>query len=204
MGLGIPIYRQNYSSSAELPKNSKSDNDKTVTRSFRISERALKSIEDEARRQNLGVSTLINQQLLAFSEFERYFRRLGLIKISSATFGRLLSACSDAEIAKAGVEAGSDTPRSIILAKYGLLSLDTIIQYLKMLSEFANQFEFGQVEQGGKHIITLLHGLGPKGSIFFANYAKTLFNSIGYIPKISSSAHSVVFEVSPESSQISG
>jgi hypothetical protein len=49
-------------------------------------------------------------------DFDRYFRRLGLIKFSSATFQRLLQAGSDSEIAKAGMEAGSDTPRSIILA----------------------------------------------------------------------------------------
>jgi len=184
-----------------LPKSAKSDADRTVTRSFRISERALKSIESESKRQNIGVSTIINQQLLAYSEFERYFIRLGLIKISSATFARLLMSSSDAEIANAGSEAGADTPRSIILAKYGEMSLDTVIEYLKMLSEYANQYEFGQIENAGKQVVTLLHGLGPKGSIFFTNYVKALFESIDYAPKISSSAHSVVIEITPEKSQ---
>lgn len=184
-----------------MPKNNgktSSSGDRTVTRSFRISERALKSIEEEAKRQNVGVSTLINQQLLAYADFERYIRRLGLIKISSATFARLLLASSDEEIARAGSEAGSDTPRSIILTKYGTMSLSTAIEYLKMLSEFANLFEFGEVEHRDKHIITLLHGLGPKGSVFFLNYVKALFGSIEYDPKFSSSAHSVVIELSPE------
>jgi hypothetical protein len=175
----------------------KSGSDRTVTRSFRISEHALKSIEDEAKRQNVGLSTLVNQQLLAYADFERYIRRLGMIKISSATFERLLLAGPDTEIAKAGQEAGSDTPRSIILAKDGELSLETVIAYLKMLSEFAHLFEFGQVEQGGKQNITLLHSLGPKGSIFFENYVKALFDSIQLSPKISSSAHSVFIEVLP-------
>ena len=186
-----------------MPKNSKPNDDRTVTRSFRISEHALKSIENEAKRQNISVSTIINQQLLSYSEFERYFLRLGLIKISSATFARLLLASSDVEIEKAGREAGSDTPRSIILAKYGVLSLETVVEYLKMLSEFANQFELGQVEQGGKMIVTLLHGLGPKGSIFFNSYVRALFDSINYAPKISTSAHSVVLEITREKSQTS-
>ena len=172
--------------------------DRTVTRSFRISEHALKSIEDEAKRQNVGVSTLVNQQLLAYADFERYIRRLGMIKISAATFERLLLAGSDSEIERAGSEAGSDTPRSIILAKNGELSLDTVLDYLKLLSEFAHLFEFGQVEQGGKQMITLLHSLGPKGSIFFASYVKALFEAIEMSPKISSSAHSVFVEVQPD------
>ena len=186
-----------------MPRGPRSPTDRTVTRSFRISERALKSIEDEAKRQNVGVSTLINQQLIAYSDFDRYIRRLGLIKISSATFERLLLAGSDGEIAKAGLEAGSDVPSSIILAKYGLLSLDTVIDYLRMLSEFAHLFEFGRVEQGNKQIITLVHNLGPKGSVFFDNYVKAIFDSIDYTPKISSRAHSVVVEVTADKSRSS-
>jgi hypothetical protein len=172
--------------------------EKTVTRSFRISERALKSIEDESKRQNVSVSTIINQQLLAYAEFERFFRRLGLIKISSATFQRLLEAGSDEFVARAGTQAGMDIPASIILAKHGVQTLDTIFDFLEMLSEFANQFELGRIEQGGKTIVTLLHRLGPKGSIFFENYMKALFGQANYIPKITSTQHSVVIEISPQ------
>ena len=71
------------------------------------------------------------------------------------------------------------------------------MDYLEMLSEFANQFELGRVEQGGKTIVTLLHRLGPKGSIFFENYMKALFGATNYVPKITSTQHSVVIEISP-------
>lgn len=191
--LAIPKYcLAIMASGSRMPKT-----EKTVTRSFRISERALKSIEEESKRQNVSVSTIINQQLLAYAEFERFFRRLGLIKISSATFQRLLEAGSNEFVAKAGSEAGMDTPSSIILAKHGVQNLDTILDYLEMLSEFANQFELGRIEQGGKTVITLLHRLGPKGSIFFENYTKALFGQTDYNPKITSTQHSVVIEISP-------
>jgi hypothetical protein len=178
-----------------LPKR---DSDRTVTRSFRISEHSLKALEDEAKKQNIGVSTLLNQQLIAYGDFERFIRRIGLIKISSATFQKLLEAGSDKQIARAGVETGSDTPRSIILAMHGVLTLETVIDYLKMLSEFAGLFEFGEVDNDGKREITLLHRLGSKGSIFFANYMKSLFEGIGYSPSITSSQHSVLIEILPK------
>lgn len=169
--------------------------ERTVTRSFRISASALAAIEEEAKRLKVSTSTIINQQLLAYSEFDRFFRRLGLIKISSTTFQHLLDMSSDEEIVRAGEQAGADTPRSIILAKSGDMSIVTVIEYLGLLSEYANLFEFGRVEQGGKIIVTLLHRLGKKGSIFFSNYAKALFEDISYTPKISSSEHSVVLEI---------
>jgi len=178
-----------------MPKSPRAELDRTVTRSFRISERALKSIEDEAKRQNISVSTVINQQLVAYAEFDRYFKRLGMIKISSATFSRLLLEGSDSEVSKAGDEAGSDTPKSIILAKYGELSLTTAIAFLRMLSEYANQYELSEVEQPGRLVLTLLHNLGPKGSVFFSSYARSLLASIDRDPKFSSTAHSVVIEI---------
>ncbi len=166
-----------------------------------MSERALKALEDEAKRQNMSISTILNQQLLAYADFERFFRRLGLIKISSATFQRLLQAGSEKEVARAGMEAGADTPRSIILAKHGALTLDTVLDYLEMLSEYAGQFEFGEADADGKRIITLLHRLGPLGSVFYVNYMRALFEGVGLSPKISSSEHSVTIEVLPQREQ---
>ena len=140
--------------------------EKTVTRSLRLSERALAAIEKEAKRQNVSVSTLINQQLLSYAELERFFRRIGIIKISSATFQRLLEAGSDELIAKAGTESGKDTPSSIMLAKHGEQTIETVWEFLEMISEFANQFEFDKVESNGKTVVTLLHRLGPKVRYF--------------------------------------
>ncbi len=167
----------------------------TVTRSFRISEAALRAIEEESQRHNVSVSTILNQQLLAYAEFERFVKRLGLVKISSSTFRRILSAGPDSEIAQAGIEAGGDIPASIIVAKNGSLSLQTVIGHLNSLSEYAGLFEYGETDSEGNKVITLLHRLGPKGSIFFANYAKALFGGIGFSPKITSTEHSVVIEV---------
>jgi hypothetical protein len=172
--------------------------DRTVTRSFRISERALKAIEDEAKTHNVSVSTIINQQLLAFADFERFVRRLGLIKISSATFQRLMQAASDKEIEEAGKDAGADAPKSIILSKDGSFNLQTGITFLQSLSEYANLFEYGEVDSGGKKVITLLHRLGPKGTLFFSSYVRSLFEQIGLVPKISGSGHSVTIEIVPE------
>jgi len=181
----------------------KSKTERIVTRSFRISERALHAIEEESRRQNVSVSTISNQLLLGFAKFDRFFRRLGLIKISSATFQRLLEAGSDSEVAEAGRASGSDTPRSIILAKYGTLSLETAIAYLQLQSEFSGLYQYDEVQLawGAKRVITLLHRLGPKGSIFLANYVEAIFDQVGYSSKISLSDHSISMETSLKKNQ---
>lgn len=175
-----------------------SKSEKSVTRSIRISERALKAIEEESKRQNISVNTIINQQLLSYAESDRFFRRLGGMKFSSRTVQHFLDAGSNETIARAGEQTGRHTPHSIILAKYGKQTLDTVYGYLEMLSEYANQFEFSKVEEDDKIIITLLHRLGPKGSVFFENYMRVLFEQIDYVPKIDANDDSIVIELLPK------
>jgi hypothetical protein len=173
-------------------------NDSTVTRSFRISARALKALEEEAASHNISVNTLLNQQLLAFADFDRFFQKLGLIKIASATFRRLFDAVPDKEVAEAGRQAGGDIPKAVILTKEGSFDVGTVLRFLQSVSEHANTFEYGEVNSGGKRIITLLHRLGPKGTLFFSNYSKAVFEQLGLFPKISGSNHSVTIELFPE------
>lgn len=171
---------------------------KTVTRSFRIDQSALDSLQEDARRKKISVNTLVNQLLLAHRDFDRYYERMGLIKIASATFNIILDAAPEEHVIEAGRAAAVDAPRAIIIAKYGVLSLQTILDFLRMMSEYANLFEYNQVDSDGgrKKIITLMHKLGVNGSLFLTHFVKTIFASINIETKISSSGHSVMVEVS--------
>ena len=67
-----------------------------------------------------------------------------------------------------------------------------------MLSEYANQFEYGESESPNGKVITLFHRLGPKGSVFYSNYVRAIFEAIGYSPRISTSEHSISIEILPK------
>lgn len=75
--------------------------------------------------------------------------------------------------------------------------MNSVMDYLTLLSEYAGFFELARVERGDKIIVTLIHRLGKKGSVFFSSYVKALFDEISYSPKITSSEHSVVLEMIP-------
>lgn len=168
--------------------------DKTVARSFRISQRAFDSLQKEASRKKISINTLVNQLFLAYEEFDRFYERMGMAKISTATFQRLLTAASQEEVINAARQAGEDTPRAIIISRDGLVSLTTIINFLKSMSEYANWFEYNEVD-AGKKIITLMHALGPNGSLFLTHYVRAIFEGIGLSPKFSSSEHSVIIDL---------
>ena len=66
--------------------------EKTVTRSFRINESAFLALEEEAKKRNISLNTLVNQLFLSYANFDRYFQSLGMLKMSKVTFRKILKA----------------------------------------------------------------------------------------------------------------
>jgi hypothetical protein len=170
-----------------------SKKEKTVTRSFRVSEFAFKALEEDAARRNVSLNTLVNQLFLAYANWGRFIDKIGVFTLSRATFSRLLDASSD----EAVIEAArlSDTPRAIMLAKHGALSLTTVLDYIRAAAAYGGYAEYNEVENQGKLVITIMHSLGRKGSIYLSRIMESLFANIDRHPKISSSEHSVLIEV---------
>ena len=170
--------------------------EKTVTRSFRINENAFLALEEEAKKRNISLNTLVNQLFMSYANFDRYFQRLGMIKMSKATFRKILNAAPANEIVEVAREVAQNISRTIILARYGTLSLTSVLEYLNNFADYAYFVERSEVvSPGGKRVITLIHSYGEKGSIFVKAYAKALFEQINTEPKLSSTENSVTIEV---------
>ncbi len=168
---------------------------KTVTRSFRVDEAVMAALEEESAKRSISVNTLVNQQLLVFANFDRFHSRLDLVKLTGSSLQKLLESASDDKIAEAAVLEALDTPRSIILSKYGQVTFETTVEYIQMLAQFANLFECTISESPEGKVITLFHRFGTKGSLFLAKYVGVLLEQMGYGAKIQTGAHSVDFVV---------
>ncbi len=168
---------------------------KTVTRSFRVDEAVMAALEEESAKRSISVNTLVNQQLLVFANFDRFHSRLDLVKLTGSSLQKLLESASDDKIAEAAVLEALDTPRSIILSKYGQVTFETTVEYIQMLAQFANLFECTISESPEGKVITLFHRFGTKGSLFLAKYVGVLLEQMGYGAMIQTGAHSVDFVV---------
>jgi hypothetical protein len=166
-----------------------------VTRSFRISEDAFNALVEDAAKEKVSVNTLVNQLFLGYSEFDRFFRGVGMIKASPITIGRLLAAASDEEAAKIGSEDGSDIPETIMMAKEGQITLPGVIRYLDTMADYSGVFENNVVISGGRTTITLMHRFGMKGSLFLKGFVTALLKSVNVSPTIVMAEHSVTIEL---------
>ena len=145
--------------------------------------------------KNVGVNIILNQRILSFANFDRFFMRLGLVKLSANTLQRLLDAAPDEKIVEAGTVAARDTPKSIMLSKSGKVTFEMTLEYIKLLSDFANLFEYSITNTPSGKVINLFHRFGPKGSLLYSSYIKALFEEIDYAPKIRTGDHSVDFKI---------
>jgi hypothetical protein len=171
------------------------ERDKTITRTFRISERAFRTLQEDAKHQNVSVNTLVNQVILSYTNFDKFIKKLHMIKVSRPTFKRVLDAAQDDAIIEAGQQAGSDVPKFFIIAKEGVLTLQTALGHLKDMADYGNLFEYTETLQDRKRIITLAHELGPRGTLFLAHYVQTVFESVDAHPMFTLGDNSVIIEL---------
>ncbi|MDG6902616.1 MAG: hypothetical protein JRM80_11760 [Nitrososphaerota archaeon] len=170
------------------------EKDKTVTRTFRISEQAFNAVQEDARRQSVSVNTLVNQVILSYANFDRHVKKLHMLKISRPTFRRVLEAAPEDAIIQAGKEAGSDVPRFFILEKGGGLSLQAALEHLRDLGDYGNLFEYSETVQDRRRVVTLGHELGPKGTLFFAHYVQGVLENVQANPSFTLGDNSITIE----------
>jgi hypothetical protein len=168
---------------------------KTATASFRLDESALAALQEDAKKQNVSVNTLINQLILTYSNYDRPMKRFHMVKVSGSTFRHILQAAKDETIIGAGKLAGSDGPKTAILAKSGEVTPENVLSYLKDMSNYSALFEYSEVMHGGKVSVTLTHDFGQKGSLFLQEYVLAIFGQIGKRPRFQADEHAVLFEL---------
>ena len=175
-----------------MPDNTDS---KTVAKSFRVNRNALRALQDEAKRQNLSVNTMVNQLLISYAEYGRFAQRTHSINLTQKTFAEILAATSDDNLITAAQNAGRSAPQALISSKSGEVTVNSVLEYIQDLSAHANLFEFNETNEHGHWTITLLHELGSKWSLFIANYFAEAFKAAGAEPKISSSERAVTIRI---------
>lgn len=168
---------------------------KTATASFRLDESALNVLQEDAKKQNVSVNTLLNQLVLTYANYDRPMKRFHMIKLPASSFKHILQAATNETIIEAGNSTGKDVPRTYIRAKWGDLTVENALNYLKITADYTNLFEYSEVIRAGKVNVTLTHDFGAKGSLFLQRYVQVIFEPLGKPPRFSPDENAVAFEL---------
>ena len=178
-----------------MPGQNGKGKSKTLPKSFRIDESAIKAVEIEAASLNVSPNTLVNQILKQYAEFDRFARKMNTVKISSAPFRGILSAADVDQLIQVAKSAGSSIPQAFTTAKSGKVDLESFMGHIRSLASYAQLFEFSETADTRGRVVTLIHDFGLNWSIFLVHYITEMFAQIGLAPKIEMSDRSVIFNL---------
>jgi hypothetical protein len=120
-------------------------------------------------------------------------KRFQMLKLSGSTFRYILQGASDETLAIAGDLAGNDVPKTYILAKWGKITIENCLEYLKTTSTYAKLFDYSEVLNEGTRSVTLTHNFGAKGTLFLQHYVRAMFTPLGKEPRFSPDENAVIF-----------
>ncbi len=168
---------------------------KTVPKSFRIDESALRAVEEEAASQNVSLNTLVNLILIQFAEFDRFARKINTVKLSSGSFRGLLTAVDADKVIELAKSSGSAVPQAFATAKNGKVDMQSLMDHTRYLATYAHLCEMSETVDLHGYIVTLIHDFGLNWSIFLVHYITAMFASIGVSPKLDMSDRLVTFTI---------
>jgi hypothetical protein len=123
-------------------------------------------MEEGAARHRVSLNTLVNQMFLSYADVDRYFERVGYVKVAKSSFRMILEQVPDKNLAEAAQRTARESGKTIILAKYGALSLDTVLDFVRTFVGYTNFAEYNEVlSPEKKRVVTLMHNNGMKFSV---------------------------------------
>ena len=164
---------------------------KSVNRTFRVDQAALEITEKDAKDKNISTNTLVNQLLLAYANFDRYYEQFPMIKIFSSVFRDLLEGVSEDYAKRAGKDLARNLVRAVIVSRRGEVNLSTLLDQFRLVSNYSGIFTFKESEVSGKKILTLYHRFGMKGSFYFGAYLVALFELVNMQPRLTLTDNSI-------------
>ena len=159
-----------------------------------------KVLKNEAKKQGLTVSSLLNQIVHRYVMFTRFAQKNPTISFTYRTFNPFLENFPKQELLTVGEKLGSSVPKDILLQRGKQKDVETCFWMLEQLfDKYKNWFQYTHTVVNGKDRAHLSHQLDPKWSIFLKGYMKGLFTTIcDKNPEIFTSDNSITVQLKKE------
>ena len=166
---------------------------KTVLRSIRLSAEQDKLLEEEAKKKNLSVNSLLTKLIAKYAEWDRLAERFGFVSVGRQGFIQLINSLDDEALVTHGREVGKRIAPDITRFWFGKLDLKSFLSFIAVQSKYSGIYQYEAVSEGRTHTITFHHELGPRYNVVLANYFdEAIRNIVGVAPKIETGNNSFI------------
>lgn len=168
---------------------------RTITGTFRIPERVYEALRKEAEEKRVSLNCVVNQLLYEHVFEDTPVMNPMFVALPKSLYSEILSRISEEDAREIGQLCARGAAKSLMLAKHGVITTETIAERLRTFAERGGYGEYSEVSEKGKRIITIMHEFGSKESVSIAAFADALFQMIGLHPAISTTEEAVVIEI---------
>lgn len=153
--------------------------DESTIRTFRLSTELDDVLKEEAERQSISVSALLNQIVQRYSEAERYFNRYDALTLEKNTFISFIEDLPEEKVAEVGDLAGSRSLQNGLRIRGLNFNAETVRFFVEhVYGRHSGWFEANFYEKNNHSIYHLRHDFGEKWSLFISHYMIKMFDSL--------------------------
>lgn len=151
----------------------------TTIRTFRLNTEWDTILKEEADKQSITVSALLNQIVRRYAVAQRFFNDSPTVSVDYKIFSPILEMLSEAQISDFGNVVGTISVREGI-AKRGLpIDFDSIEYLIKEIYDrYAGWFKCNTYKNGLEYVINLNHIYSRKWSLFIASFMESMLKTL--------------------------
>jgi hypothetical protein len=138
-----------------------------------------RDLQQLAKQERVSVNYLVTTSLKRLTEWDILAEKFGFVAIPGFLHAKLYSYFTTEQAKELGEWAAKNFGRDFVLFRFKRLSLDTVLEALRLLSSrYARNFSLEQTFDGKVHTIIVKHGLGAKGSVFNEQFLTSMFKDL--------------------------
>ncbi len=150
-----------------------------ITRTFRVEKVWDEVLNEEAERQGISVSALLNLIVRRYVFVQRFFDRDQSLIVEYSILDPMLDKLSEETIVEAAKIAGSLLPGDAMLQRGLPLNFKSIVFFIgEMCGRYGNWYKCEHYVTDGENMFYLRHDIDRKWSVYISSYLSSMFKSI--------------------------
>lgn len=172
------------------------ENKKTVLRTIRLTKELDELLQKDANSKRISPGALISTILTKYSQWDRYTEKFDMITFRQETLKAILEATDDEALVSKAREIGAKIPKEFLMFWFKKTDLESYLQYLELLCNYGGFARYECESDGHTYVITLLHNMGEKWSLFLKYVMEEgIMSTIGKLPRFEVNKGSLVIKI---------
>jgi hypothetical protein len=130
----------------------------------------------EAEKQGLSVNVIANRALRKYVEWDVVSERFRVASTFPSLLVKLMMWVPDEDVRELGKSQWLHEWRAVATSYYREHGIEPRIRILELFGRYGRRFYFDQATIGSTRILTLLHGMGRKWSLFYEGMLETMLS----------------------------